>query len=94
MKLFTKFTMHFHKDQKGFHELKTLPVYFDATWNRTKNFEIRKMDRLFEVGDVVLLREWEDEIYTGRQIWAEIAYIYIGDGLYGLPKGWVILQLI
>ena len=35
------------------HELKTLPEYFDAVFMGKKNFEIRKNDRDYKVGDYV-----------------------------------------
>ena len=35
------------------HELKTLPVYFDAVERGEKTFEVRKDDRGFQKGDVL-----------------------------------------
>lgn len=35
------------------HELKTRAVYFDAVQRGEKNFEVRKNDREFAVGDVL-----------------------------------------
>ncbi len=56
------------------HELKTLPKYFVAVAAGRKTFEIRKNDRNFQVGDKVILKEW-DGIYTGQQIEAFIIYM-------------------
>ena len=47
------------------HELKTLPEYFELVRTEVKNFEVRKNDRDFKVGDLLILKEWNGE-YTGR----------------------------
>lgn len=41
------------------HELKTYPKYFQETIEGNKPFEIRKNDRNFQVGDVLILKEWD-----------------------------------
>lgn len=40
------------------HELKTWPQYFHAIKEGIKTFEVRKADRDFNVGDILLLREF------------------------------------
>lgn len=62
------------------HELKTWPMYFDAVLSGRKTFEIRKNDRGFEPGDVLILREYLAETdepgrYTGRELRRRISYI-------------------
>ena len=59
------------------HELKTWPEYFQEVDNGNKPFEIRKNDRGFEVGDELLLMEWnpETEAYTGRGIAKRVTYM-------------------
>lgn len=57
------------------HELKILPEYFVAVANGTKTFEVRKDDRLFEVGDILRLREFDGQEYTSREVKAEVTYI-------------------
>lgn len=58
------------------HELKCLPAYFDATWRKQKPFELRKNDRNFRPGDVVILEEWTEKGgYTKRSIVTTISYI-------------------
>lgn len=75
------------------HELKILPKWFMdvALWK--KDFEIRKNDREFEVGDILHLKEWNGTEYTGRGIRRRIKYIYHGTGEYGLQEGYCILGL-
>ena len=38
------------------HRVKILPSYFEAQVNNSKNFEIRKNDRNYQVGDLLLLK--------------------------------------
>lgn len=41
------------------HILKTWPNYWEATRDGRKKFEWRKDDRGYEVGDVLVLRQWD-----------------------------------
>ncbi|MFB9770109.1 DUF3850 domain-containing protein [Lactiplantibacillus modestisalitolerans] len=69
------------------HELKIAPKYMDAQLAGVKNFEIRKNDRHFRVGDRLLLREWTDGKLTGRSL--TVYVIYITD--YQQRDGYVVL---
>lgn len=67
------------------HELKILPMYFDAVLDKVKNFEVRKNDRNYAVGDTLLLREWDGTAFTGRRLLRRVGYIlsdpeYVKDG--------------
>ena len=75
------------------HELKILPQYFDPVARRTKTFELRKDDRNYQLGDELLLREWDGDHYTGRRLHRYVVYIYHGHGDYGLAEGYCILGL-
>lgn len=57
------------------HQLKILPQYFHAVTVGDKSFEIRKNDRNYKVGDNIVLSEYEEGQYTGRNILAKITYI-------------------
>ena len=74
------------------HELKTYPKYFQETIEGNKLFEIRKNDRNFQVGDVLLLKEWDNIKYTGREVGAMVRYI-LDDKFIGLAEGYVALAL-
>jgi Domain of unknown function (DUF3850) len=75
------------------HYLKTWKMYFDQIVNGTKNFEIRKNDRNFKTGDVLVLQEWDKSLkgYTGKEVEKEIVYILENSELFGLQKGFVIM---
>lgn len=75
------------------HELKTVPEYWQAVYDNKKNFEVRKDDREFSVGDTLILREWNPsrEYYTGRVTQRDIIYMLI-DPQY-VKEGYVILGM-
>lgn len=64
------------------HELKTLPEFYQSHVERKKMFEARFDDRNFEVGDYLLLKEWDGKKYTGRENTCEITYILRADGSF------------
>ncbi|WP_373879805.1 ASCH/PUA domain-containing protein [Levilactobacillus brevis] len=59
------------------HELKIQPEYFNAVLMETKTFEIRKNDRGYKVGDVLILKEWvpDTKRYTGKELARKVTYI-------------------
>lgn len=58
------------------HDLKILPEYFNAVINNTKNFEIRKNDRNYQVGDILVLNEYfPNQGYSGKKVERIITYI-------------------
>ena len=65
------------------------PFLNDVCFNR-KEFELRKNDRDFKVGDYLILVEYPCE--NPRYIFKIIKYILYG-GVYGLADGFVILGL-
>jgi hypothetical protein len=75
------------------HELKTLTQYFQAVWSGTKTFELRKDDRDFQRGDVLILREWDGEKYTGSALCVKVTYILQNAEKYGLKDGYVIMGI-
>lgn len=78
--------------ERQLHELKIYPKYFEAILNGSKQFEIRKNDRKFRVGDNIFLREWDNIKYSGRTIFAEITYVF-DDKFIGLTEGYVALGI-
>ena len=70
------------------HELKIYPKYFEAILDEKKTFEIRKNNRNFHVGDSIVLREFDNIKYSGREIHATIKYM-LDDTFIGLEEGYV-----
>lgn len=71
------------------HKLKIHPVYFNAIKDGKKNFEVRNNDRDFQLGDIVILEEFNGSEYTGNVIRVKIKYI-LDDNFEGLTKGYVV----
>lgn len=74
------------------HELKILPEYFQAVWDGNKNFELRKNDRDYKVGDYLVLREFKEGRYTGSFIKVVVTFILQDCPEYGLDKDYCILS--
>ncbi|CCL67020.1 TPA: DUF3850 domain-containing protein [Clostridioides difficile] len=73
------------------HELKILPQYFKEVVNGNKNFEVRKNDRGFKKGDLLVLQEFDGEKYTGLETRKEITYLL--DNSNYLQDGYVVLGM-
>lgn len=75
------------------HELKTWTDFYQDVWDGKKRFEIRKNDRDFKVGDILLLREYE--FFTGNytERWAKFSIEFMLDGGFGLENGFCVLSL-
>lgn len=84
----------FKKYEYDVHELKTWPKYYKSVKDGSKPFELRKDDRDYKIGDVLILKEYDPgtESYTNDECTRVITYILKG-GLFGLEKGFVILGL-
>ena len=75
------------------HELKTLPVYFEAIKNGTKTFEVRKNDRNFQSGDMLLLREYDPAIgYIGSNDISVLVAFILSDTDY-VKSGYVCMSI-
>ncbi len=80
------------------HYLKTWPEFFEASQKGLKNFEVRKNDRQFEVGDILILQEFfrqpgtmgEGGNLTGRALARTVTYIFRGP-LFGLEDGYIVM---
>ncbi len=76
------------------HELKIQPQYFKDVMLGLKRFEIRFNDRNYQVGDTLILNEFNPNTkrYTGEQVTRKIDYIL--NDVDGLEPDYVILQIL
>jgi hypothetical protein len=77
------------------HRLKTWSEYFVGLLDGVKGFEIRKDDRNFAVGDVLILEEYnpDRQEYTGRKLSRRVTYKLPG-GKFGLSPEFCVLSLV
>lgn len=74
------------------HELKILPQYYNDVKEGKKKFELRKDDRNYQEGDLVVLKEFDGTNYTGRSInFKPIKYVLRDCPEYGLKEGFCII---
>lgn len=73
------------------HELKIKTEYLLEILNGKKNFECRKNDRDYKVGDLLFLKEYSEGKYGLYVVLAEITYIL--KEFEGLKEGYVVLGI-
>lgn len=97
------------EDVRRTHDLKCWPPFFQAVVDGTKTFELRKDDRHYRVGDILLLREWEpvgtairargvldplSGVYTGRRHAVRVTYRLLPNEMMpGLTAGYTVLAI-
>lgn len=79
------------------HRLKTVDPYFSDVCAERKNFEVRKDDRGFAVGDVLLLEEYIPRgdfggLFTGAFACRRITYI-LSDPAFGIAPGTCVMGI-
>lgn len=79
------------------HRLKTVQPYFSDIKSGKKPFEIRFNDRNYQIGDTLVLEEYDNTDlttgYTGQVIRKSVIYVLQDCPLYGLKDGFCILGL-
>ena len=71
-------------------EKKILPKYFNEVASGRKRFELRKDDEGIQIGDIIVLREYDGD-YTGRSITATVSYVLRNCPEWGLMEGYCII---
>lgn len=92
-KLQEKYGLPLFIRERNIHELKVHPQYYLPLFTRSKTFEVRKKDRIYQLHDILILKEWDPytEEFTGNQLCAQISCI-LDDPRY-CKEGYVILGL-
>ncbi|WP_329804995.1 DUF3850 domain-containing protein [Flavobacterium facile] len=80
--------IYLSKKGNKIHNLKIKEEYAKAYFNGLKQWEIRKNDRDFKVGDIIEFNVIDKDIIYRR----EIIYLLEG-GQFGIEKGYCILSL-
>lgn len=79
------------------HELKVWPEFLPALRDGRAPFTVRRDDRDFQPGDLLLLRAWSPERrrYTGQEVSRRVTYALRGElaEALGLKPGFVVLGL-
>lgn len=72
---------------------KILPEYFEAVLSGHKNFELRKDEDNFQVGDFIVLLEWDpsQNNYTGRFTSRKVKCVLRNVPEFGLQEGHCII---
>lgn len=76
------------------HQLKIESQFYNDIETAGKRFEVRRDDREYRVGDVLVLRECNSGKLTGRIVYALVTYIHRNDLYYTfLIDGYCILGI-
>lgn len=76
------------------HDLKIKPMYYEKVITGEKSFEIRLNDRKYSVGDTLILKEFLDQGFTGRQVMVKVVYMLSHkDFPQGIPEGYVVMSI-
>lgn len=71
---------------------KILTEYFQDILKGNKKFELIRDEDNLEVGDTVILSEWNGISFTGQSIEVEISYIIRNKEEYGLKPGYCVFS--
>ena len=74
-------------------EKKILPEYLSKVSAQKKTFEIRKDEDDIQPGDILILRGWDGEKYTGKKTVREVTYVLRDVPQYGLQEGYCIIAM-
>ncbi|MCA0229867.1 MAG: DUF3850 domain-containing protein [Bacteroidetes bacterium] len=79
------------------HELKVHKSYVKLLLSGRKTFEVRKNDRDFQEGDVLILRPWDEkkEEYIGgnTEFYYNVTYVLHG-GKFGIEEGYCVMGIV
>ena len=76
------------------HFLKTWPQFYRAVARGDKRFEVRKDDRAYQAGDVLVLQEYDPERreFNGPSVRVRVTFVLRG-GEFGIEPGFVVMSL-
>jgi len=76
------------------HYLKVWTKQFDAVRRGAKTHEVRKGDKDYRAGDIIILREFDpnERVYTGKCIEVQITFTTRG-GTFGIPADICVMSI-
>jgi ParB family transcriptional regulator, chromosome partitioning protein len=80
-----------YPEHERIHRAKCDKKHFPAVQSKKKTFEVRRNDRDYRVNDLMIIQEFENHDYTGREAVRRI--VYICKNFEGLAHGYVVLGL-
>ena len=73
------------------HDIKIHEEFFAPVFDGQKTFEVRRNDKNYMPGDIVIMREWSLEHgFTGRAVCKEIGYVTA----FNQRPGWCVFSLL
>lgn len=75
------------------HHLKTIEPYYSQVYLGIKTMELRKNDRDFKVGDILILEEFIDGKLTGNHLDKVVTNVLKDAPHFGLMDGYCILSI-
>lgn len=78
------------------HDLKIDPAHFERLLKRQKRFEIRKDDRGFSEGDLLILSEYDrgEKSFSGRKLIVFSGKIYRDEVKFALKEKYCIIEIV
>lgn len=78
------------------HDLKIDPDHFERIFKRQKRFEIRKDDRKFSEGDILILNEYDrtTKTLTGRKILLLSGKVYRDEVKFAMKEKYCIIEIV
>ena len=85
------------KSKTMLHKVKCINPFFEDVLAGRKTFEVRRNDRKYKVGDLILLWEYnpDREMFLDRHCLVEVIYVYKEERYrrIGLRRGYVVLGI-
>ena len=80
--------------KRSVHQIKCINPFYNEVAAGIKTFEVRYNDRNYNVGEKVVLYEYDPEKqkHTGRWLTFVISYILPG-GQYGIANGYIVMGI-
>lgn len=72
------------------HELRIYPEDFEQVLNGSKPFVVIENDKKYRAGDTVLMREWNNQCCSGKEIHGTILSV-TDDWTPGIEKGYAVI---